>query len=147
MRLIVLIISLALIGAFVTLNWEFLVSLHVIHLGFASYEGTPVGIILLGLVLIPMLIFYFWAGMAHLRAEANTAKLLRDIESLRTSLDRQEGTRFTELQVYLDEQFTAMHGSGVSSDLKTLQARVDDIQHDINLQLAQMDDYLKEKLK
>lgn len=147
MRLIVLIVSLALLGVFVALNWNFLVSLHTIHLGFASYEYAPVGVILLGLILVPMFIFYFWADITKLRAEAQTAKLLKDMESLRTSLDSKEGTRFAELQQYLDDQFATLSHAGLSDELKTLQTRVDDVQHDMNLQLAQMDDFLKEKLK
>ena len=155
MRMIVMIIFLVLLGLLAILNRHFLTYPHTLNLGFAEYKDMPVGLMLLAASLIPMLVFYFWASVTKLRAQADTAKLLRDMESLRTSLDSQEGSRFQQLQAHLDRQFADMQNheanhilpsSGSSSEVASLAAKLDAMKRDLDLQLDQMDDYLKRKL-
>ena len=151
MRIVVLIIFLVLIGLLAALNMSFLTDPHPLNLGFTTYENMPVGLLLLTLLLLPLLIFYFWAGVTKLRAEADSAKLLRDMEALRLSLDSQEGSRFAQLQNYLDQHFAdlgshSLPSSGNASEIAAVAARIDAMQRDLNLQLDQMDDYLKRKL-
>ncbi|GAA0522913.1 LapA family protein [Deinococcus depolymerans] len=148
MRTIVLIIALALLAIFAMLNTNALMFPHTLSLGFATYRGVPMGLILLIVATLLTLVFYFWAGITGLRAQADSAKLLRDMEALRVSLDQQEGSRFAQLQTYLDERFRALEAArGAGADVPALTARVDALQQDLNLQLAQMDDYLKSKLR
>lgn len=151
--MVVLIIFLVLLGILAAMNTNFLTFPHTLHLGFATYQNLPLGLLLLTLMLIPMLVFYFWASVTKLRAEADTAKLLRDMEALRTSLDSQEGSRFQQLQAHLDRQFTAMQAQETgralpssASEVASLAAKLDAMKRDLDLQLDQMDDYLKRKL-
>lgn len=154
MRIIVLIVVLVLIGLLAALNTNFLTYPHTLNLGFATYQNMPVGLLLLGLMLLIALIFYFWAGVTKLRAEADSAKLLRDMDALRVSLDTQEGSRFAQLQTHLDQRFGelgshALPGAATVSpaEVAALSAKIDALQRDLNLQLDQMDDYLKTKLR
>lgn len=156
MRLIVMIIFLVLLGILAAMNTNFLTYPHTLHLGFATYQNMPLGLLLLAIMLIPMLVFYFWASISKLRAEADSAKLLRDMEALRTSLDSQESSRFQQLQAHLDRQFTEMQSreagralpgsSGSAAEVASLAAKLDAMKRDLDLQLDQMDDYLKRKL-
>lgn len=151
MRMVVMIIFLVLLGLLAILNRHFLTYPHTLSLGFAEYQNMPMGLLLLAIMLIPMLVFYFWASVTKLRAEADTAKLLRDMESLRTSLDSQEGSRFQQLQAHLDRQFTeinsrALPSPGSAAEVASLAAKLDAMKRDLDLQLDQMDDYLKRKL-
>ena len=153
LRLGVLLLFLILLGVLAVLNRDFLMYPHTLYLGFATYRELPLGLFLLLLMLLPMLVFYFWAGLTRLRAEADTARLLRDMEGLRSSLDAQEGSRFAQLQSYLDgrlntlEQRSLGEGGGASqAELTALRNRVDALQDDLGLQLAQLDDYLKRRL-
>ena len=153
LRLGVLLLFLILLGVLAVLNRNFLTYPHTLYLGFATYRNMPMGLLLLLLMLIPMLVFYFWAGLTRLRAEADTARLLRDMEGLRASLDAQEGSRFAQLQSYLDGRLSTIEqqalGPGHSAnqaELSALRQRVDSLQDDLGLQLAQMDDYLKRRL-
>lgn len=152
MRLIVMIIFLVLLGILAAMNTNFLTYPHTLHLGFATYENMPMGLLLLAIMLIPMLVFYFWASISKLRAEADSAKLLRDMEALRTSLDSQESSRFQQLQAHLDRQFTEINNralpgsSGSAAEVASLAAKLDAMKRDLDLQLDQMDDYLKRKL-
>ncbi|MFB9992936.1 LapA family protein [Deinococcus oregonensis] len=158
MRTIVLIVIVVVLMLFGILNINALTFPHTLSLGFVTYTGVPLGLILLLLGLALALVFYFWAGVSGLRAQANSAKLLRDMEALRVSLDSQEGSRFAQLQTHLDQRFGSLEtqvqapkalGLGKelnASDLAATNARIDALQRDLNLQLAQLDDYLKRKL-
>ncbi|MEW6421649.1 MAG: LapA family protein [Deinococcota bacterium] len=149
MRTAVLIVILVLALLFAILNRHALMFGHTLNLGFATYQNVPLGLILLVTALVLALIFYFWAGVAGLRAQADSARLLRDMEALRVSLDSQESSRFAQLQTYIDQRFNAL-GSGVpgsaAPELEALSARLDALQRDVNVQLAQIDDYLKRRL-
>lgn len=158
MRTIVLIVIVLLLVLFGILNINALTFPHTLSLGFVTYKGVPLGMILLLLGLALALIFYFWAGVTGLRAQADSAKLLRDMEALRVSLDSQEGSRFAQLQTHIDQRLGSLEtqmqapkalGMGKelsASDLAATNARIDALQRDLNLQLAQLDDYLKRKL-
>lgn len=158
LRLGVLLLFLVLLGVLAALNTDFLTYPHTLYLGFATYRDMPMGLLLLVLMLIPVLVFYFWAGLTRLRAEADSARLLRDMEQLRASLDAQEGSRFAQLQNHLDQRLSALEKSALESralpagsgnaqaELTALRQRVDALQDDLGLQLAQMDDYLKRRL-
>ncbi|EYB68646.1 hypothetical protein DEIPH_ctg018orf0036 [Deinococcus phoenicis] len=149
MRTVVLIVIVVLAVLFAVLNRHALMFGHTLNLGFVTYTGVPLGLILLLTALALALIFYFWAGVAGLRAQADSARLLRDMEALRVNLDSQESSRFAQLQMYLDERFHTL-GNGAatpsSADLATVNARLDALQRDVNVQLAQIDDYLKRRL-
>jgi len=149
MRTVVLIVILVLAGLFAFLNRHALMFPHTLSLGFVTYRELPLGLILLLTALVLALVFYFWAGVASLRAQADSARLLRDMEALRTSLDHQEGSRFAQLQTHLDERFQVL-GSGAPAqsgeEIVALHSRIDALQRDMNVQLAQIDDYLKRRL-
>lgn len=156
-RFVVLVLFLIVLGVLAALNTDFLTYPHTLYLGFATYRELPLGLLLLTLLLIPTLVFYFWAGITRLRAEADTAKLLRDMEGLRASLDQREGSRFAQLQTHLDERLGALESRALESraggqedagraELAALRQRVEALQDDLSLQLAQMDDYLKRRL-
>ncbi|WP_189073422.1 LapA family protein [Deinococcus sedimenti] len=146
MRTVVLIVVLVLLGLFAVLNTNALMFPHTLGLGFVTYTGVPMGLILLIVAALLALLFYFWAGITGLRAQADSAKLLRDMEALRVSLDQQEGSRFAQLQTHLDERLKVLGQGSGSGEVAALSARVDALQRDLNVQLAQMDDYLKSKL-
>lgn len=148
MRTVVLIVIVVLAVIFAVLNRHALMFGHTLNLGFATYTGVPLGLILLLTALVLALVFYFWAGVAGLRAQADSARLLRDMEALRLSLDSQEGSRFAQLQASIDERFNALGtGAGTNAaDLGAVNARIDALQRDVNVQLAQIDDYLKRRL-
>ncbi|MFC3832038.1 MULTISPECIES: LapA family protein [Deinococcus] len=146
MRTVVLIVVLVVLALFALLNTNSLMFPHTISLGFVTYRNLPMGLILLILGTLLTLVFYFWAGISGLRAQADSARLLRDMEQLRVSLDSKEGSRFAQLQTHIDERLNALPAASGTGDLGAVNARIDALQRDVNLQLAQLDDYLKRKL-
>lgn len=107
MRLILLIIVLVLHLVFGLLNIASLLAVHDINLGFAVYTG-PLGLILLITSALVAVLAYVAASFSTLRREADTAKLLRDLDSVRQSLDSQEASRFAQLQASLDKRFIGL---------------------------------------
>ena len=107
MRLILLIIVLVLHLVFGLLNIASLLAVHDINLGFAVYTG-PLGLILLITSAVVAVLAYVAASFSTLRREADTAKLLRDLDSVRQSLDSQEASRFAQLQASLDKRFLGL---------------------------------------
>lgn len=146
MRTVVLMVILALLAVFAWLNRYALMFPHTLDLGFVTYRQVPLGLILLLTGVLVSLLFYFWSGLRGLRAQADSARLLRDMEQLRVSLDSQEGSRFAQLQTHIDQRLNALPAAGGGGDVRAVQASVEALQRDLNLQLAQLDDYLKRKL-
>lgn len=107
MRLILLIIVLVLHLVFGLLNISSLLAVHDINMGFAVYTG-PLGLILLITSALVAVLAYVAASFSTLRREADTAKLLRDLDSVRQSLDSQEASRFAQLQASLDKRFIGL---------------------------------------
>lgn len=146
MRTIVLIAGLVLLLIFAVLNFGALMAPQPMNLVFIQYVAAPIGLLMLLVAVFAALLFYFWAGISNLRAQADTAKLLRDMEGLRVSLDSQEGSRFADLRSHLDTRMNALGTGETGHELRVVNARIDSLQQDMNLQLAQLDDYLKTKL-
>lgn len=107
MRLIVLIVVLALHGLFAVFNSTALMYPQDINLVFAQYTG-PLGLLLLGTSALLWLLSYLWLSLSTLRREAESARLLRDLDSLRQSLDSQEASRFAQLQAIMDNRFKGL---------------------------------------
>lgn len=153
MRLAVLLGFLVLIGLLAATNANFLMYPHTFSLGSSQYENLPLGLFLLLLMLVPILIFFFWAGLNELRGMADQAKVLREMEKLRHTLDEKENVRFEALQQYLDVRFLELAQAmsqqaelANQSDLRNsaeLYDRLDDFRRDVTLQFSQTDDYLK----
>ncbi|AZI42940.1 LapA family protein [Deinococcus psychrotolerans] len=107
MRLLLLIVVLVLHLVFGLLNINSLMFTHDINMGFAVYTG-PLGLILLITSALVAVLAYVAASFSSLRREADTAKLLRDLDSVRQSLDSQEASRFAQLQAALDKRFAGL---------------------------------------
>ncbi|WP_293912763.1 LapA family protein [Deinococcus sp.] len=107
MRLILLIAVLVLHVVFGLLNISSLLTMQDINLGFATYNG-PLGLFILIASALIAVLAYVAASFSTLRREADTAKLLRDLDSVRQSLDSQEASRFAQLQASLDKRFSGL---------------------------------------
>src|SRR3712207_3933068 len=102
---LVLIIVLAALVAFGVFNFDSLMFPHTtILFGFGPYQ-LPLGMILLVTAGALAVLFSLLTSLADLRAKADSARLLREMQTLRANLDAQEGTRFAQLQTYLEGQF------------------------------------------
>ncbi|WP_420594983.1 LapA family protein [Deinococcus sp.] len=107
MPLIILIVVLVLHLVFGILNRGALTTTQDINFGFGLYTG-PLGLNLLITSALIALLAYLLYSFSALRRDAGTAKLLRDLDSVRQSLDTQEASRFAQLQASLDKRFSGL---------------------------------------
>ena len=141
---VLLVLVLVLLVAFGILNYNALLFGHTLSLGFASYTGVPLGMILLVLGAILALLFYLLTSYANLRAQADSAKLLREMQILRQSLDSQEGSRFAQLQGYLEQRFGELKAQQTEGG--NYGARVERVRDEIAADIGQLEDYLRRRL-
>ncbi len=129
MRLLVFILVLVLHALFGVFNSTALMYPQDINLGFAQYTG-PLGLLLLATSALVWVLSYLWLSLSGLRSEAGYAKLLRDMDSLRQSLDTQEASRFAQLQAVMDTRFGELeqHLSGTESQLSGLATQLSQTQ-------------------
>lgn len=130
-------------------NRNTLTAPHTLSLpGLGVSRNVPVGTYLLIGWLATALIFALVNTFSRLRREADSARILRDMESLRANLDKAEGSRFAELQAYLERRLNEIQGQVTAhqSGSAVTTARLDTLSNELSADLGQMDSYLKRKL-
>ena len=130
-------------------NRNTLTAAHTLTLpGLGTFERVPVGMYLLIGWLVTAVLYTLINSVSRLRNQADSAKLLRDMESLRVNLDKAEGSRFAELQTYLERRLGELQTqiSAQASESTGQAARMSTLRNEIAADLGQMDNYLKRKL-
>ena len=145
LNVVVLVIVLALLAVFAGFNLNGLLFPHTVYFGAAS-SSLPLGLILLVFAAVVALLFYMLAAYADLRARADSARTLREMETLRASLDQQEGSRFAQLQGYLQERFAALERDSNADLASQLGARVDRVRDELAADIGQLDEALRRRL-
>ena len=116
--------------------------------GLGVSQNVPVGSYLLVGWLLTALLFALVNTFSRLRREADSARILRDMESLRSNLDKAEGSRFAELQAYLERRLGEIQSQVTqqSSAAALPSARLDTLRNELAADIGQLDHYLKRKL-
>ena len=116
--------------------------------GLGVSQNVPVGTYLLIGWLLTALLFALVNTFSRLRREADSARILRDMESLRANLDKAEGSRFAELQTYLDRKLGEIQSQVTqqSSAAALPSTRLDTLRNELAADIGQLDNYLKRKL-
>jgi hypothetical protein len=95
---------LALVAAFVVLNWEAVTAETTLSVGFATFEA-PLGLILLGVsvaLFVPVVIYSEYLQREMLKNAERNAKRLH---SQRDLAERAEASRYNHLREFLAEEF------------------------------------------
>jgi hypothetical protein len=116
--------------------------------GLGVSQNVPVGAYLLIGWLFTAVLFALVNTFSRLRRDADSARILRDMENLRANLDKAEGSRFAELQTYLERRLNDIQ-TQVTAQVSTVDghnARVDTVRNELAADIGQLDNYLKRKL-
>jgi hypothetical protein len=116
--------------------------------GLGVSQNVPVGAYLLIGWLFTAVLFALVNTFSRLRRDADSARILRDMENLRANLDKAEGSRFAELQTYLERRLNDIQ-TQVTAQASTVDghnARVDTVRNELAADIGQLDNYLKRKL-
>jgi len=106
--------------------------------GLGVSQGVPVGTYLLVGWLVTAVLFALVNTFSRLRRDADSARILRDMENLRANLDKAEGSRFAELQAYLDRRLGEIQTQvkTQATDLGTYNARMDTVRNELAADLG-----------
>ena len=105
-RTIFLILSIAVVAAFVALNVDEFTRASVLSLGFTSVQ-VPLGLVMLALLVAAAVIFL--GVMIYIQSSnlLETRNYARELSTQRELADKAEASRFTELRHYLEAQTAA----------------------------------------
>ena len=109
---------LAFATAFSVANWRVIMAPTEISLVFTTIQA-PLGLILLGLVLLVTVFFLFFLVYLQTSVLIDTRRHARDLDAQRRLADQAEASRFTELRGFLD------------AEIKALTARIDRADHEV----------------
>jgi hypothetical protein len=106
-RVVLLVVAILLIAAFAALNWPEFTRTSPLLFGPVVMDA-PLGIVLLGLLVLVFIGFALTAGALRTNALLESRHHYRELEAQRTLADKAEASRFTELRQYLDTNLREM---------------------------------------
>lgn len=136
-RTIFLIIAIALVAAFVSLNLDEFTKLSTLSLGFTTVQ-VSLGLVMLVLLAVATLVFL--ASTVYMQSTnlIETRRYARELNAQRELADRAEASRFTELRSYLEMQAQAAQSREAAGGT-VLSERFAQQQHALLTRLEQME--------
>ena len=122
-RTLFLVVVLALITIFVALNWNQFLTPTTVTLLFAKIQA-PLGLIMLGLVILLTLVFFVYALYLRSSAFVTQHKISKDLKEARELAEKAEQSRFTELKVLIETEFKKLK-DGNSEQLETVLSKLE----------------------
>ena len=114
-RTILLIITIALVAAFVALNVDEFTRVSVLSLGFTTVQ-ISLGLVMLLLLVAATLVFLGSTLYMQSTNLLETRKYARELNTQRELADKAEASRFTELRNYLETQAVATQRREAAAD-------------------------------
>ncbi len=103
-RFLMAILSIALVTAFVVLNWAAITAPTTISLGVIGFEA-PLGMVLLGLTVLLLLVFVGYMAVWQGQILMESRRHQKELQGQRTLADQAEASRFTELKMSMLAEF------------------------------------------
>ncbi|GAP38306.1 hypothetical protein ISF6_4764 [Piscinibacter sakaiensis] len=128
--MLVLCLVLLLTGVFALLNWTAFATPMPLSLGVTTVEA-PLGLIMLGLVVVLSVAFVAWALALQAQALMDTRRMTRELQTQRELADKAEASRFTELRAHLDQalaeqrRHVEQQANGLAAAVAELEDRLD----------------------
>jgi mannitol-specific phosphotransferase system IIBC component len=129
---------LALVGAFTALNWGAILATTSLSLGIATIQA-PLGLIMLGLLgLLVAVIAAFVVYVLYLQSTVlwDARRNARELQANRELADKAEASRFTELRTHLDATFKQQAQQDQSGQ-QSLLNRIDALEAALSLVVEQ----------
>jgi uncharacterized integral membrane protein len=107
-RTLLVVVILALLGAFAGLNWPAFTAPATLNLLFLRVEA-PLGLTMLGAVAAVTLLYFLFAIGVETASLLETRRHARELEVQRRLADEAETSRFAELRRYLEAELERLH--------------------------------------
>lgn len=127
---IVILIVLALIGAFALVNWNALATPVPVSLLVGTVD-MPLGIILLSALVLVVLLLGLYVLLLRTAMYTESRRMAQELAAQRELADKAEASRFTELSAHLDQQVAGLRqamtevANGVSADIGQMDDKLD----------------------
>lgn len=124
-----LLLVLAAIAAFATLNWHVFIAPTELSLGYTTVQ-MPLGVVMLGLLFFVTALFLAYVVYLQASALLDTRRHSRELKANRELADQAEASRFTELREFLATELAKQ--ADLNGETKTsVLARVDKLEQDL----------------
>ena len=100
-RTLLILVFCVLVAAFIALNWNELSQPTPLNLGFVQTQG-PLGLVMLGLMLLAILVFGAYALAIQTASLLETRNHAKELKTQRELADKAEARRFTELRTLIE---------------------------------------------
>ena len=127
---IVILIVLALIGAFALVNWNALATPVPVSLIVGTVD-MPLGMILLSALVLVVLLLGLYILLLRTAMYTESRRMAQELAAQRELADKAEASRFTELSAHLDQQVAGLRqamtevANGVSADIGQMDDKLD----------------------
>jgi uncharacterized integral membrane protein len=129
LRTALLAFLLVLLAVFVVLNWTAISAPTALSLGVATVQA-PLGVVLLGMVVVLTLVFAAYMAFEQLAVLQETRRQARALEESRRLADEAEASRFTELRRVLETEVAGV-ARRTEEAQAALVARIDRLEGDL----------------
>ncbi|RJG02899.1 LapA family protein [Noviherbaspirillum sedimenti] len=127
---LLLVLALAVIGAFAALNWPAFTQPTTLSLGFAAVTA-PLGLIMLGMLIALSVLFLAYLVTLQTSVLLETRRHARELQAHRALADQAEASRFTELRKFIE------------TELQVRMAREADMHNTLLARMDKLDDSVR----
>lgn len=131
LRTLLLLLFIALIAGFAALNWAAFATPVPLSLAVTTVEA-PLGLVMLGLVVLVTLAFLGYVAVFQGRLLLETRRHAKELQAQRQLADQAEASRFTELRSLLQAEVLRLEGA--------LRGEVRDSANSLAAMIAELDD-------
>lgn len=143
-RTVILVVAILLVAGFAALNWSEIVRSQPLSFGL-FVTSAPLGMILLGLLVLTLVLFLASATAMHTRSLMDYRQHQKTLEAQRELADKAEASRFVDLRNHLDQHLKEMRERDVIAasefDKAMLQTR-----REVQAQMEQINRMLSARL-
>jgi uncharacterized membrane protein len=132
---LLLLIILAVIAIFATLNWGVFVSPTELSVGYTTIN-MPLGLIMLGLLAIVTTLFLVFVVYLQGSVLLEARRHSKELQANRELADQAEASRFTELRTFLEAELTKQSGQGLYAK-DAIVARIDKLEQEFQTFMEQ----------
>ncbi|MGH8758515.1 MAG: LapA family protein [Burkholderiales bacterium] len=130
-----------LIAAFAALNWSAFTTPTALSLGFSTIEA-PLGLLMLGLVLVVVLTFVVYMGVWQGTLLPETRRHAKELQAQRTLAEQAEASRFTELRGAMHEELERL-AERIARTQESLRIEIHESTDSLAAMIGEIDDHMK----
>ena len=139
-RTILVLLVIALITAFVILNWDAITTPGTLNLGFTTVQA-PLGLVMLGLVAVLTLGYGVYMALWQGTILMETRRHTKELQAQRALADQAEASRFTELRSAMQTEFATL-GDRLAKAQDALRQEMRDSSNSLAATIGEIEDRL-----